>query len=206
MKDSMNQDIYPLTIVADRYGGSYAGAAFTAWNKGPDEVPDEINGCDRDCGYFWANANRAEIGFGDTPDESYEDLCAKFGVKARKRKIKYWIYELEMSEETSKAINRVLIACEMTLDEFFAAAVQSAIDDPEGTRVACKEYEEHPESFPDINIVRFYPVYREETEAQARHRKLAEESQLLQLPLQEELSNENDISIVSVDNDENVKY
>ena len=150
----MNQDIFPLTIVADHFGGSYAGAAFTAWNKDPNEVPGDIFSCDRDCSCFWANANRTEIGFGDTPDEAYADLCAKFGKKARKSKIKYWVYELEMSEETSNAINRVLTECELTLDEFFAAAVQCAVDDPEGTREACKEYEEHPESFPDIDVVR----------------------------------------------------
>lgn len=171
-----DNELYPLTIVADRYCGSYSGGVFTAWNKDTGELPDAIFGCDRDCGYFWADANRDEIGFGDTPDEAYRDLCAKLGKKARESRIKYWIYEFDMTEEMSNAINRVLEACEMTLDEFFAAAVQSALNDPEGTKEACREMAENPENYLPINLVRFYPVYRDETEAQAKRRKLAEET------------------------------
>jgi|GEM_PF-6003985 len=174
----MNNDneIYPLTIVADRYGGCYSGAAFIAWNKDTVEVPEDSQGSDRTCSVFWANVNREEIGFGDTPDEAYLDLCAKLWKKARRSKIKYWVYEFDMTEEMSDTVNRVLEACEMTLDEFFAAAIQSALDDPEGTRKACQEMAENQENNLPINLVRLYPVYRDETEAQAKRRKLAEEA------------------------------
>lgn len=60
----MNNDneIYPLTIVADRYGGCYSGAAFIAWNKDTVEVPEDSQGSDRTYSVFWANVNREEIG------------------------------------------------------------------------------------------------------------------------------------------------
>lgn len=74
MKES--NKIYPLTIVADRYGGSYSGALFTAWNLNYDELPDEINDCDLGCGLFWTRANRDEIGFGNDPNAAYQDLLA----------------------------------------------------------------------------------------------------------------------------------
>ncbi len=83
----MNDDIYPLTIVADRYCGAYSGAVFTAWNKSANELPDDIAGDNRSCGSFWRDADRNEMGFGDTPGEAYEDLCAKLGKRARSSKI-----------------------------------------------------------------------------------------------------------------------
>ena len=38
----MEDEIYPLTITADRYTGTYSGGQFIAWNLGADEVPEEI--------------------------------------------------------------------------------------------------------------------------------------------------------------------
>ncbi len=178
IKDGEAYDnVYPLTIVADRYCGVYSGAAFTAWNKDPNELPDDIAGGDRSCASFWRDADRNEMGFGDTPGEAYEDLCARLGKRARKSKIKYWIYEFDMPEETAKGVDRLLAECEMTLDEFFTAAVENTLSDPECAKKAYREMETHPENNLKISLVRAYPVYRDETEAQAKRRKLAEEIQ-----------------------------
>ena len=76
--------IYPLTIVADRYGGSYSGALFTAWNLQYDQLPGEISDCDLGCGIFWTKADRSEIGFGSNPNEAYQDLLEKLQVKKLK--------------------------------------------------------------------------------------------------------------------------
>lgn len=171
------RDIYPLTIITERYQGAYSGAVFTAWNKSADEIPRDIDGSDTACAAFWKNANRAEIGFGDTPDKAYQDLCAKMGVQPRQSKIKYWVYELDISARMMDVINRILQEEEMTLEEYFHMVIQDALDDPEGTKMACEKMKEHQKDFRDISVVRFYPVYREETQAQARHRALEQEFQ-----------------------------
>lgn len=75
-QDPMGLFDYPLTIVADRYGGSYSGGAYTAWNLEPWEVPGEIGCGDLICCAFWDD-NRLICGKGDTPDEAKRDLISK---------------------------------------------------------------------------------------------------------------------------------
>jgi len=71
-------DIYPLTIIADRYGGVYSGGAYLAFNLYPCEIPDEVEGSDLITADFWSQFYQDEIdikiGIGQTPDEAYEDL------------------------------------------------------------------------------------------------------------------------------------
>lgn len=31
--------VYPLTILRDRYGGTYSGGAYLAWNRHYDDIP-----------------------------------------------------------------------------------------------------------------------------------------------------------------------
>lgn len=73
----MINSVYPATIAADRYNGTYSGALFTAWNCFPNEVPEEIFYSEERSAVFWENANNDEIGKGDTPDMAYRDLVDK---------------------------------------------------------------------------------------------------------------------------------
>ena len=68
------KDIYPLTVVKDRYTGVYSGGKFTAWNLEPYEVPLEICDGDGPCMNFW---DRKEVlaGCGETPTEAIIDLA-----------------------------------------------------------------------------------------------------------------------------------
>lgn len=75
-QDLVRLSDYPLTIVADRYGGCYSGGAYTAWNLEPWEVPSDIFDGDLGCGSFWAE-NRLICGKGGTPDEAERDLFNK---------------------------------------------------------------------------------------------------------------------------------
>ena len=59
------------------------------------------------------------------------------------------------------------------LDEFVETGLIYAIDHPEEIEQWAKE---HPDDHP-IRVVREYPVYKKETEAKARKRKLAEEKE-----------------------------
>lgn len=69
-------DIYPLVIVADRYGGCYSGGKYLAFNM--YDAPDEAFGDDVTCcGYF--GKTKDIIGKGHTPQEAAEDLARKLG-------------------------------------------------------------------------------------------------------------------------------
>lgn len=47
------EDIYPLTVIRDRYNGSYSGASYLAFNLDSNSVPSEVHGSDIPCSYFW---------------------------------------------------------------------------------------------------------------------------------------------------------
>lgn len=73
MSDTIFESIYPLTIVADRYGGVYSRGTFTAWNLDTDEVPTEIASDDVTCMNFWYE-NTIPCGKGATVDEAVGNL------------------------------------------------------------------------------------------------------------------------------------
>lgn len=70
----MKGELYPLTIVSDRYTGAYSGGLFTAWNLYYYEMPEEIGGGDVECSEFWIN-NKIIVGKGKTPNEAVDNLC-----------------------------------------------------------------------------------------------------------------------------------
>ena len=71
--DFMEDEIYPLTIVSDRYTGAYSGGQYTAWNLSANELPDGIDGDDVDCMSFWRN-NTIPVGKGRTVSEALANL------------------------------------------------------------------------------------------------------------------------------------
>jgi len=71
------EHIWPLTIVADRYGGVYSGGRYLAFNAYPDELPVEPFAGDIPCMDFWDHQNDYQariIGVGWTLDEALESL------------------------------------------------------------------------------------------------------------------------------------
>ncbi len=89
--------------------------------------------------------------------------------------VKYRVYEIKMSDEASCTLEKQLAANEMTLGEYACAALQYAVEHPVEAKHAYEELAAHPEDALDIRLVRYYPVFNGEKEAQARRRKLAEE-------------------------------
>lgn len=69
----MPRDIYPVTVVADRYLGCYSGGEWTAWNCRPTAIPEVIFADDVPCCEFWAT-NKKPVGRGRTPEDAIEDL------------------------------------------------------------------------------------------------------------------------------------
>lgn len=69
----MEKDIYPLTIIKDRYTGCYSGGEYTAWNLDFYEIPADIDDEDVECKLFWDN-NTIPVGKGETPEEAIKNL------------------------------------------------------------------------------------------------------------------------------------
>lgn len=72
-------DIWPVTIVKDRYSGAYSDGIYLAHFTEPDDVPLEPNSDDVDAMNFWYefdnfNKNDYSIGKGETPDIALENL------------------------------------------------------------------------------------------------------------------------------------
>ena len=97
-------------------------------------------------------------------------------------KIKYWMYEFEMSDEARGRIEDYCALHELTLDEFFEEAVSWTIEmaenDPEGFKKLRDEMRARSDADYEIRLVRYYPVYKGETEAMALKRTLAEEKRM----------------------------
>lgn len=72
----MSKFVYPVTIIQDRYSGTYSGGQWTAFNLYKEQVPDAVDDSDVPCREFWTLASNFHlaIGRGATPDEAFEDL------------------------------------------------------------------------------------------------------------------------------------
>jgi len=72
-------EIYPLTITLDRYGGTYSKGLYLAWNLYVWEIPKAPFLDDVTCMNYWrSNENRKEaVGLGDTPESAVKDLEEK---------------------------------------------------------------------------------------------------------------------------------
>lgn len=78
-----------VTIVEDRYTGTYSGGEWLAYYGGTDRIDagadgDLIDafGCDPDCAGFFATPRAEEIGRGDTPEEALTDLLRRQGRRS----------------------------------------------------------------------------------------------------------------------------
>ncbi len=73
---------YPLTIVADRYQGSYSGGKYIAFPQHFDALDPAVHGSDEDCAAYWFEADQSPYGVGETPQEAVQDLKEKLAQAA----------------------------------------------------------------------------------------------------------------------------
>lgn len=73
----LGDDIYPCTIIRDRYGGVYSGGEWLAWPLPEDEVPEGPSDSDVACANFWGLSMEA-VGRGINPSDAYQDLLARY--------------------------------------------------------------------------------------------------------------------------------
>jgi len=69
-------DLYPVTIVLDRYTGSYSEGIWLAFNKEPEDIPEGIFESDVLCFEFWQDY-QGIVGKGSSPEEALKDLESK---------------------------------------------------------------------------------------------------------------------------------
>ena len=67
---------YPVTIIADRYGGTYSGARFVAFPLDYYDVPEDAAGDDVSCMLFWDNYAEP-VGKGASPQAAHDNLVAR---------------------------------------------------------------------------------------------------------------------------------
>ena len=91
--------------------------------------------------------------------------------------IKYFIYEFEAEEQVWERLNEIAAEREMTLNELFIWALEnSLIHRPEEYKITdAQEEEKEPPELLHLTLIRQYPVYKWETELQAKRRKIEEE-------------------------------
>lgn len=77
--------LYPVTIIATRYGGSYEGGAWAAFHCNEDELPPAATGDDTSCAVFWSDVSaHMAVGVGATPNDALTALEKKIAdLKAR---------------------------------------------------------------------------------------------------------------------------
>lgn len=68
------RDLYPVTIIQARYGGSYEGDAWCAFHCYSHEVPSDATADDITCFTFWTSKAAELVGRGSTPNDALADL------------------------------------------------------------------------------------------------------------------------------------
>jgi hypothetical protein len=78
MKIEKYSDIYPLTIICDRYSGTYSGGEYLAFNLDFCEIPQAVLGDDTTAMEFWDYYSKDYIvGKGRTVSQALLDLYMK---------------------------------------------------------------------------------------------------------------------------------
>jgi len=74
------EKVYPLTIVEDRYNGTYSGGVFLAFPLQYRDMPEEPAANDCDCAAFWNSENELEylIGKGTNPNDAALNLQNRY--------------------------------------------------------------------------------------------------------------------------------
>lgn len=92
------KELYPLTIVKDRYNGTYSKGEYTAWNLNLKDVPQDIEDNDVHCMQFWED-NTFAVGLGDSANEAAQDLYEKLNALKSKFKVGDVVYFAGMKGE-----------------------------------------------------------------------------------------------------------
>ena len=96
---------YPLTIISDRYDGTYSGGGWLAFPLYCDEIPPAVNGYDEDCAQFWKDY-KEPVGKGAYASDAVTDLIRQ-------------MREFEPEESEDERIRKALIDLVSTVGEYY---------------------------------------------------------------------------------------
>lgn len=85
------KELYPLSIVKDRYNGTYSKGTYTAWNLHLKDVPQDIEDEVEHCRQFWDD-NTFAVGLGGSANEAAQDLYEKLNALKSKFKVGDIVY------------------------------------------------------------------------------------------------------------------
>ena len=96
---------YPLTIIADRYGGCYTGGKFLAFPWYAHEIPPESQGDDVTINEWWSTTNGTQfVGRGENPHDAYLDMMKRIiGASGDNTDLNFTIYTQEDKDASTKA-------------------------------------------------------------------------------------------------------
>ncbi len=77
-----NNNPYPLTIIADRYMGTYSGGMYVAFPLDAKEIPEGPDQSDIECMNFWDDYEDP-YGIGKTPNEALQNLVINIMERER---------------------------------------------------------------------------------------------------------------------------
>ena len=70
---------WPLTILVDRYGGTYSGGLYVAFPYEYSDIDMDVSGSDIQCHEFWRSYKEQGglYGIGASAQDAYDDLVSR---------------------------------------------------------------------------------------------------------------------------------
>jgi len=132
----MTNSVYPVTIIKSRYGGTYSGAKWLAFNLYHSEIPDAATGSDTECITFWEKTDLV-VGKGSSSMQAYLDLLKQKSADEVKSEVK--VVNVTCEEEDTFLKVRIRYECY----EEFATAMSKHFKNPISKNPNTFEYEEY---------------------------------------------------------------
>lgn len=93
MMKSMNNDLFPLTIIRDPFDGKFSGGKYLAINQNYGSISPYIDEYRDDSKIWWENeSHKYIIGVGNTAEEAQQNLYDKLLPKDEYRKIEKFLF------------------------------------------------------------------------------------------------------------------
>jgi len=76
------ENLYPLTIITDRYHGTYSGGEYLAFPLLHTQIPAAVCGNDSECLSYWQTEDRLDylIGKGNSPSNAIHNLIDRYSL------------------------------------------------------------------------------------------------------------------------------
>lgn len=101
--NKISNEIYPLTIIHDRYSGVYSGGKFTAWPYEHGMIDEDVDADDVSCMTYWYNTEDV-AGRGDTIIDAVIDL----GRRAKEKYDRFEDIDFDALEDEKEVVNEAV--------------------------------------------------------------------------------------------------